>query len=71
MKRSLRHLTPRYIFNKTKILIDEKVRPERPWLTAKATDLLEAFLKKNDVGVEFGSGRSTIWFTSRRKTRFY
>ena len=65
MKRSFRHLTPRYVVNRIKILIDEKLRPQRPWLTSKATDLLEAFLKESDVGVEFGSGRSTIWFAKK------
>jgi predicted O-methyltransferase YrrM len=37
--------------------------PDLPWLTKAANAILETYLKPDDEGLEFGSGRSTIWFT--------
>lgn len=59
------HISVRYIFNRIKVLIDEKINPENPWLTAEAVFLLDRLLRPTDIGVEFGSGRSTIWFAKR------
>lgn len=67
MKRSFKHLTPRYVKNRLLVLWDQSWRPENPWLTADAVKLLDQLLKPTDVGVEFGSGRSTIWFAHRLK----
>jgi hypothetical protein len=39
--------------------------PSVPWITPQATRLLEDWLKPGDVGLEWGSGRSTIWFAKR------
>jgi predicted O-methyltransferase YrrM len=39
--------------------------PDHPWLTRDAVTLLDALLKPIDKGVEFGSGRSTVWFAKR------
>jgi len=39
--------------------------PDRPWITPAAHDVLVSLLRKSDVGLEFGSGRSTIWFAKR------
>jgi len=36
-----------------------------PWFTQRANSLLPTLLKKPDVGLEFGSGRSTFWFARR------
>jgi hypothetical protein len=41
--------------------------PEKPWLTRDAVSLLEQWLSPNDVGFEWGSGRSTIWFACRTR----
>ena len=38
--------------------------PEAPWLTAQAIVLLENWLRPTDIGIEWGSGRSTAWFAS-------
>ena len=38
------------------------MRPDYPWLTNDANDILACYLKQTDVGLEFGSGRSTLWF---------
>lgn len=67
MKRSFKHLTPRYIKNRLLVLWDQYCHPNNPWLTADAVSLLDQLLKSNDVGVEFGSGRSTLWFVQRLK----
>ena len=39
--------------------------PEAPWLTPDAISLIEKLIRSNDVGLEFGSGRSTVWFCER------
>lgn len=48
-------------------MVDEKLHPSNPWLTSKSVALLEQLLKPTDIGVEFGSGRSTLWFAKRLK----
>jgi SAM-dependent methyltransferase len=39
--------------------------PGDPWLARPANSILGSFIRKNDVGLEFGSGRSTVWFAQR------
>ena len=34
-------------------------------MTSDAIDLLEKLIRSDDVGIEFGSGRSTVWFCER------
>ncbi|MCJ7626702.1 MAG: class I SAM-dependent methyltransferase [Anaerolineaceae bacterium] len=60
--RSLRHLTPRYIWNRILEKIYRSKNPDLPWLTPDANWILSTYLKPSDVGIEFGSGQSTIWF---------
>jgi predicted O-methyltransferase YrrM len=45
----------------------QKSFPEHPWLTSSANHILSSCLKQSDIGLEFGSGRSTIWFAKRIK----
>ena len=63
--RSFKHLTPRYIKNRIGVMLYEKRQPDNLWLTKDSVQLLEQLLLKSDVGVEFGSGRSTHWFLSK------
>lgn len=63
--RALGHRTPRYIYNRTRLLIYERGHADAPWLTPAAIGLLESLLRPADRGVEFGSGRSTAWFARR------
>jgi predicted O-methyltransferase YrrM len=61
----LRHRTPRYVYHRTRQLFYERGHPGDPWLTPEAIRLLGALLRPSDTGVEFGSGRSTVWFAQR------
>ena len=47
----------------------EKENSDAPWLVPDSVIFLEKWLKKNMKGFEFGSGRSTKWFTN--KISFY
>jgi len=62
-----RHWTFRYLFNRFKLFLFERKNPNFPWLTKTAIKFLNDFLKPSDTGVEFGSGRSTLWLASRVK----
>jgi len=64
MKR-LGHLSPRYIFDRLNQKIYEKKYPDNPWLTKQSISLLDKILTSQDMGVEFGSGRSTKWFLKK------
>jgi len=66
--RPLRHLKPRYIWDR---LVEKRFRanhPGLPWLDPTAISLLETLLRREDCGLEFGSGRSTLWFSARTST---
>ncbi|MFZ5447109.1 MAG: hypothetical protein ACOZFS_00525 [Thermodesulfobacteriota bacterium] len=63
--KSIKHWTPRYIFNRVNYIIYEKTHPGYPWLTPTANSILDSLLKKSGLGLEFGSGKSTIWFAQR------
>ncbi|MFZ2171686.1 MAG: class I SAM-dependent methyltransferase [Methylococcaceae bacterium] len=59
--------TPRYAFNRIKLAFWEKTHNDDPWLTRDSINLLKSILKPSDVGLEWGSGRSTIWFAKKVK----
>ncbi|MGH8560324.1 MAG: O-methyltransferase [Methylococcales bacterium] len=63
--RSYKHWTPRYIADRLALMVYERKRPDAPWLTRSMIDILETWLRPGDVGLEFGSGRSTVWFARR------
>lgn len=65
MSRSLTHLTPRYVWDRAAFALEQRRHPDHPWLTADAVRLLDQLIRPDDIGVEFGSGRSTIWFAKR------
>jgi predicted O-methyltransferase YrrM len=60
-----RHRTPRYVYNRTRQMLYERAHPDDPWLTPAAITLLRTLLRPVDRGLEFGSGRSTLWFARR------
>lgn len=63
--RSIRHWTPRYIKNRIQEKFYRRTHSEVAWLTPGANEVLDRCLHKQDRGVEFGSGRSTLWFARR------
>jgi hypothetical protein len=63
--RYMRHRTPRYIYNRTRLMFFELKHADDPWLTPEAVRILASMLLPSDRGVEFGSGRSTLWFAER------
>lgn len=60
-----KHWTPGYIGARLNQMIYEKLHPDLPWLTRDAIDRLASLIRKEHVGLEFGSGRSTAWFADR------
>jgi len=63
--RSFRHWTPRYVTNRIAEIGYRTLNPGEPWLTPAAIRALEGLLLPTDAGIEFGSGRSTLWFAKR------
>lgn len=61
MNRPVRHLTPRYIMNRSSLRWHERSHPAEPWLTPDAVRILHTALRPEDIGLEWGSGRSTLW----------
>jgi predicted O-methyltransferase YrrM len=43
----------------------ERRNPYVPWLTRQMIEIIDGWLKPDDVGLEWGSGRSTLWLGSR------
>jgi predicted O-methyltransferase YrrM len=65
--RNARHWTPRYIIDKLKWSAYQRKHPDTPWLTPQAIQILSTALLPTDAGIEWGSGRSTVWFSTRAK----
>ena len=61
----LRYLSPRCLYALLRRQIWIRTHPDVPWLTRQAVEILEERLKPTDVGLEWGSGRSTLWFARR------
>ena len=58
-------LRPRYVADRVRLAVHQRLNPDAPWLTAKAIALLAQWLRPEHVGIEWGSGRSTLWFAER------
>ena len=65
--KSFRHWTPGYIKNRLIEIYYQRTHPGFPWLTPESCEILSGHLKKSHIGLEFGSGRSTLWFAKRVK----
>jgi predicted O-methyltransferase YrrM len=66
-KRTFKHWTPRYIYNRLHQFYIEKTKPGAPWLTSVSISIIDELINPNDKMIEFGSGRSTPWFAKRVK----
>jgi hypothetical protein len=58
-------LRPRYVADRVRLAVHQRMHPDAPWLTAEATAMLTQWLGPQHVGIEWGSGRSTLWFAER------
>lgn len=67
MKRTYKHWSFRYIKNRLKLYVWEKRKPNLPWINRNAIEILDKLLKKSDSIIEFGSGRSSLYFSKRAK----
>ncbi|MCL4691588.1 MAG: class I SAM-dependent methyltransferase [Candidatus Hydrogenedentes bacterium] len=65
MKTRFSHWSLRYLWDRSRLYLYELTHPEAPWLTPQAVAFLESWLQPDHVGLEWGSGRSTLWFASR------
>lgn len=65
MRRSISHWTFRYVRDRLSVMLYERAYPDHPWLTKDAISYLDQMIRPTDVGIEFGSGRSTIWLGYR------
>jgi len=63
--KSFRHWTAQYIINRLQVMLYKHTHPDLPWLCKDAVRILDSWLKPTDRGLEWGSGRSTIWFAMR------
>ena len=63
--RSFNHLTPRYIYNRTIQYITHFRNPHDPWFSSDTIHFLDQWLRPTDNVFEWGSGRSTLWLSSR------
>lgn len=61
----LSYLSPRCLYALLRRQIWIRMHPDVPWLTRQAVEILDDRLKPGDVGLEWGSGRSTVWFARR------
>src|SRR5690554_2613258 len=61
--RSISHWAPRYIFNRLGLAFFELTHSDAPWLNRSTINLLDSWLKPSDIGFEWDSGRSTLWFS--------
>jgi hypothetical protein len=60
--RRMDHWTLGFIKARGLLWYEERTNPDRPWLTLTANKFLEQWIQPSDRVVEFGSGRSTLWF---------
>ena len=60
--RPQKHWTLSYMRDRFRQIMWQRAHPRDPWLTRDAVEFLRQWLRPGDLAVEFGSGRSTIWF---------
>jgi SAM-dependent methyltransferase len=65
MSRSFGHWSPDYLWSRLQDKVHQMLHPDEPWLTPVAVEILDEYLKTEMLGLEFGSGRSTKWFSQR------
>lgn len=59
------HWRPRYVYDRFGQLAFRGLHADAPWLTADAVRMLDRYLRPDQRGLEYGSGRSTTWLARR------
>ena len=59
------HWTVGYVWGRARREIDRVLNPEAPWIPASARAWLERSLTGGERGIEWGSGRSTVWLAAQ------
>ncbi len=65
LNRRVGHWRPRYLWSRFRRWYYDSTHRGSPWLTRQAIALLEQLIAREDVGFEWGAGRSTLWFAQR------
>ncbi len=55
---------PRVIVPRVRVWVWERMHPDMPWLCPGTVAFCQATLSRSMTAVEFGSGRSTRWFST-------
>ena len=63
--RPVRHLTPRYVYNRIRWKAFHRRYPGLPYLNREVVAILDDLLWTDDIGLEWGAGASTVWFAAR------
>ena len=61
--RPVGHLSGRYLYDRLRLELWQRQHPDVPWLTPAAVEFLTEWICPTDVVLEWGSGRSTVWFS--------
>jgi len=65
LKKRFAHWNARYVYDRLIWSIQHRMHPDYPWLTKDAVTFLSSWLRRTDVGLEWGAGKSTPWFAKR------
>lgn len=65
LERRFGHWSSRYIKDRIVLFVTERLHRDAPWLTRDAVKILSSLMRPEDRAIEFGSGRSTVWFAER------
>jgi SAM-dependent methyltransferase len=63
--RHVNHLTPKYVYRRSSTILYRLRHRRRPWLNPDAVTYLHRTLRPEWRGIEWGSGRSTLWLAGR------
>lgn len=60
-----RHQNPQYVLARIRQFANQFRSPAAPWLVPQAVEILDHIIRRRDICMEFGSGRSTKWLAAR------
>ena len=60
-----KHHTPGFVFARLRQIAFQTTNPSAPWLTSESIEILDQVIRRSDICVEFGSGKSTKWLATR------